>query len=500
MTTTLRMVSFALRGDYLTEQAREKMGDGEWKEALALLVETLEGMTYDQAIGILEGTHKMSGEGTTLYMEEETPEARAALQEHYKAAYGLGGHVKFDGWMYEPYRIVDNLGEEDAKMVLGMPEYRDVNRGGRGTQSLREEWLYETDLVHMKSCYPMVYPARALELRAMFYADSRETEQARMLVNSEGKHVVVLFRRASDTNVPFWRAKDSKDMQAAFSQLEPYLSVTGYAQYAGELHPSQRSREVSMSVTELSEEDKAHLRARQEVEEAEQLARELKHQLDAAALSVRIREFANNDTELGWYDYKWKDPETGNVIKLHAPKRALYCYALSRTGASYRMPAYNAISPDSFKTGDDDPYHTDVWLGCELALDRETYESSSPEYRAVLDMMFQVQRELLNFEVQVLARGPEVTGTVVYADSENIDKDCVLVVSHAGVEYELQAMKAGAVVTEAGGKLAHLVTVCREMDKPIIRMDGAREKLQPGQRVTVNPAEGKVEIHPAMRR
>jgi phosphohistidine swiveling domain-containing protein len=500
MTTTSRMVSFSLRGDYLTEQAREKMGDGEWKEALALLVETLVGMTYDQAIGILEGTHKMSGEGTTLFMEEETREARAVLQEHYKAAYGLGGHVKFEGWMYEPYRIVDNLGEEDAKMVLGMPEYQDVNCWGRGTQSLREEWLYETDLVHMKSCYPLVYPARALELRGMFYADSRETELARMLVNSEGKHVIVLFRRASDTNVPFWRAKDSTDMQVAFSQLEPYLSVTGYSQYAGELHPSLRPRDMETSVAELTAEEKADLRARQEVEMAEQVARELKHQQEAIALSIRVREFANKDAEFGWYDYQWKDPETGKLLKLRAPKRALYCYALSRTNAAYRMPAYEAISPDSFKTGDDDRYHTDVWLGCGLALDRETYVSSSPEYRAVLDMMFQVQRELLNFEVQVLARGPEVTGTVVYADSETIDKTCVLVVPHAGVEFELQAMKAGAVITEAGGKLAHLVTVCREMDKPIIRMDGARDKLRPGQSVTVNPAEGKVEIYAGTRR
>jgi phosphohistidine swiveling domain-containing protein len=493
---TMRYASFVIRGDYLTSQAREHMGTGDWKAALALLVDSLDGMSYDQAIGILEGRHKLTGEGATLYMEEEPPEATAAVQEQYKALYGMGGYVKHEGWMYEPYLVIDNLGKEDASMVMGLPEYANANPWA---SSVREEWLYDTDLVHMKSCFPKVYPPRALELRAMFYAKSRETEFARLLVNAQGKDVLVLFRRAPDTEMPFWRAKDCKDPQQAFRQLEAYLSVTGHAEYAGEAHPSTKVREVYVP-KEPTQEEQRETAARLEQEMAQQREREARHLQEAAELTARIREFADNDSEFGWYDFQWKDPDTGKRLALRAPKRALYCYALSRTDASYRMPTYQPFAPDSFKTAEDDRYHTDVWLGCGLALDAKTYVHSSPEYRAVLDMMFAVQRELLHFEVQVLARGPEVTGTVVYADSEHIDKDCILVVPHAGVEFELQAMKAGAVVTEAGGKLAHLVTVCREMAKPILRMDGARQTLRPGQLVTVQPGNGKVEIHLGARR
>jgi phosphohistidine swiveling domain-containing protein len=110
--------------------------------------------------------------------------------------------------------------------------------------------------------------------------------------------------------------------------------------------------------------------------------------------------------------------------------------------------------------------------------------------------MFQVQKDLLDFEVQVLARGAELTGTVVHAGSDKIDRSCILVVPHAGVEFELQAMAAGAVICEAGGRLAHLVTVCREQDKPILRMEGACAKFRPGQSVTVHPDTGRITVHP----
>lgn len=390
---TMRYASFVIRGDYLTAQAREHMGGGDWKAALALLVDTLQGMTYDQAIDILEGRQKMTGEGATLYMEAEDPEATAELQEQYMAKYGMGGYVKHEGWMYEPYLVIDNLGIADTAIITELPEYMGPNPWG-ATSRVREDWLYETDLVHMKSCFPKIYPPRALELRAMFYAKSRETEFARMLVNTEGKHVLVLFRRAPDTEMPFWRAKDCRDPQQAFSQVEAYLTVTGHAQYAGEAHPSTKVREVAVRKEPTSEE-KRDLQAKLDQELTEQREREARHQQEAVELTARVRAFADGDSEFGWYEFDWKDPETGKRLALRAPKRALYCYALARTDARHQMPEYLPFAPDSFKTAEDDRYHTDVWLGCGLALDATTYVHSSPEYRAVLDMMFAVQRELL---------------------------------------------------------------------------------------------------------
>jgi phosphohistidine swiveling domain-containing protein len=230
---------------------------------------------------------------------------------------------------------------------------------------------------------------------------------------------------------------------------------------------------------------------------AQENARQFKVQCES--LRESISEFANSDTEYGWHTFIWKDKEKiGPHEVLRAPKRALICYALSTTDSRHLMPAYTAFSPEGLKLARDNPYHTDVWLGCGFNIDDKAYDRNNPKYHAVVDMMFEMQKKLLNFEAQVLARGPEVTGTVVYHDSADITADSVLVVPHAGEEFHVQAMRAGAVICEVGGRLAHLVTVCRELDKPIIRMEGALRKFKLGQTVTVIPAQGKVEVH--MRR
>lgn len=494
MTTTMRYATFVVRGAHLTAQSRELMGTGDWKNALELLTDALEGMTYEQAIGVIEGQYKLTGEGSTIMMEPEDAEVAKALQEQYKDEYEMGQYVKRGNWFYEPYLVIDNVGENDVAKILLMPEYKDT-----GTQmftaSQRHNWLFVTEVVHRKTCWAN-FSRQVLLMRAMHYAKSPESDFAELLTNANGKDVLVLFHRVPSAETPFWRTKDAKDPQCSFSYLENYIPAGGHAQRYGEQHPSMREQPVAPTPVEPTAAEREEARQELAAELEAQQVREEAKLAEAQALTERIRAFADADTEYGWQNYSWLDKESGKRLQLRAPRRALLCYALSRTAASHQMPVYKAFSPDSFKTADDDQYHTDVWLGCGLSLDSKTYVHSSPEYRAVLDMMFEVQREMLNFEVQVLARGPSVFGTVVYADHPNIDKTCILVVPHAGVEFELQAMKAGAVITEAGGRLAHLVTVCREMDKPILRMDDACKKLRSGQQVSVNPAEGKIQIHP----
>jgi len=494
----VQYATFILRGEHLTAQAREHMGAGDWKAGIELLTDALEGMTYEQAIGVIEGQYKLTGQGSTIMMEPDDPAVAALLQEQYKAEYGMGQYVKRDNWFYEPYLVIDNLGEHDVEPVAALPEYQDS--GPRMQEiSQRGRWMYSTEMVHHKSCWSN-FPRSLLCLRAMHYAQSPTTDFAEVLTNEKGRDVVVLFQRVPAAETPFWRTKDNTSAQRSFSCLEEYLPSGGHAQRYGEVHPSKVERTTVVAApAQPSAQERDEAREKVEKEQAEERERAAKMVAEVVELTAKIRAYADADTEYGWHDFRWTDKETGKRLVLRAPKRALLCYALSRTSASHRCPEYTAISPESFKTYEDDPYHTDVWLGCGLALDPKTYVHSSPEYRAVLDMMFEVQRDMLNFEVQVLAKGPEIAGTVVYPDHVGIDKTCILVVPHAGVEYEVQALAAGAVVTQAGGRLAHLVTVCREMGKPILRMDDALEKLRPGQYVTVLPAEGKIHILPGRR-
>jgi len=489
MVAVMKMASFGVSGAYLTEHSRNLMEQGDWKDGLKLLVDTLGGMTYEQAISVLEGDAKIVGAGDELRMIPESPEQKQALQERYRSVSSMGGFVKRNGRMYEAYLVIDNLGDADSVKLDGLSEYSRVAQRA-------DEWFYSNETVHRKSCLAWLYPPKALELRAMYYAHRPDQDFAAMVKNSAGRDVVVLFQETRSGVTPFWREKESLSIQAAFDQVQYYLSTGGYSQRFGYRHPSEQpfSDRPTFSPAQFADEDAPPALSFEEEAKVRKAAVEAFTQ-ECLDIRRQVTQFADSDSEYGWYTYKWQPKELGMApMTLRAPHRALICYALSTTPAWELMPEYKAFSHDHMKTDEDNPYHTDVWLGCGLEINSEAYNPMNAAFRAVVDMMFEIQKQMLNFEVQVLARGPEVSGTVVFYDSPVITKDNILVVPHAGVEYELQTLKAGAVICQIGGKLAHLVTVCREEGKPVIRMDDAMAKLKKGQRITVSPAEGKVHI------
>jgi phosphohistidine swiveling domain-containing protein len=487
--TTVTLAQFVVTGECLTERARELMSEGEWKKALALLRDSL-GMSYEQAIGVLEGQYRLEGRNDDVRMVAEEASVTCALQERYAVDFGFGGFVKRNGRMYQAYRVLDNLGFEDSNIVRAMREAQS------GSLS-RPDWLYETETVHTKACSPKLFALYLLEVRAMFYAARPETDFASLVKNAEGTWLLALFEEATTGIAPFWREKENTDSQAAYDQVAQYLPVSGYAQHFGEVHPKDIPRTYRVSLPVQSPADLAEQTQALLAEAKQQADREVTHKAECDKARLAVCNFADQDAEFGWYSFVWKSEQPGMPrLTLRAPKRALICYALSTTSAFNLKPEYTAFSPQGLKLYDDNPYHTDVWLGCGFDIDDRTYDRDNPQYLAVIDLMFAMQMELLNFEVQVLARGKPITGTVVYHDSAVIDADSILVLPHAGVEYEVEALKAGAVICEVGGKLAHLVTVCRELGKPIIRMDNALSKLRRGQRVTLSPEDGKIEIHP----
>lgn len=489
---TVTTARFIVTGVGLTAQSRDLMCDGDWKKALALLTGSLEGVSYEQAISILEGKFRLEGEDGEVRLFPETPETTRALQERYQDEYGMGGFVKRGNRMYQAYCVIDNLGPDDTRDLRLM---REQHRLGQGHCP---DWADRIQTVHAKACFYPLFPHNTLEIRGMFYARRPETDFAKMVKNGLGKWVVVLFEETTEGITPFWREKENVDAQAAYNQVAEYLPVFGFAQRFGATHPDAAPKGIATVVPPplaiLLDEGELALNLEAGVRDG--IARDAAFNAECISLRDRICTFADNDLEYGWFTYVWHSSTPGiGSITLKAPHRALICYALSKTCATHLMPKYALFSPEGMKMPEDNPYHTEVWLGCGLEIDMDTYNHHNPQFLAFTDMMFDIQKQILDFEVQVLARGARMTGTVVYHDSDVIDKGSILVIPHAGVDFELQALKAGAVICEVGGKLAHLVTVCRERATPILRMDNALSKLKQGQRVTVIPQEGKVEIH-----
>ena len=114
MTATAARDHFRLSGEFLTEHVRARVLEGAWRRALRLLVDDLPGMTYEQAISILAGTHQLIGDsdvGLDLVPETERPERTRYLETvswQWRFVYHAPGDQH-----WQPYAIVDNWGPHD---------------------------------------------------------------------------------------------------------------------------------------------------------------------------------------------------------------------------------------------------------------------------------------------------------------------------------------------------------------------------------------------------
>lgn len=181
------------------------------------------------------------------------------------------------------------------------------------------------------------------------------------------------------------------------------------------------------------------------------------------------------------------------VVVGKAPKAALVNYALGGTTLSHLSPPWRMVSPQGLKTGSDNPYHTDAYLG---ALDLEgnpfpwSYTEGFPYESEFQSALFHtkglIQKKFGKFECTVLSEGPHrVTGVV------GVD---ILVLPDLNPDRLESILKAKALVTQEGGRGAHLVLVSLERNVPVVRVPQALERFRPGMVVTVDTEKGVITI------
>jgi phosphohistidine swiveling domain-containing protein len=477
------MAQFCVTGEFLTERARQIVLDDDWTFASRFLVDSLDGITEEQAMSVLKGTHRLAGASDITYVEEDE-EGRSAVKTLYGTAFDFRGTVLHNGKRYQPYAAVDSFGIHDALMPRGRMESGAVAR----------EWGIRDQ--HFPD---LVWTSQQIgrpegEHRAMHYADNQQRDFAVQLKRSDGSYVFVLFEPAYDSFPPWLPC--FKTAQEAYTAAESTTPVDGHRHRYPQV-PKPANEEEALKRDEaadalLSNVDAEELRMRMELE----AQREATFQEEVRSIRQRVREYADRDSEFGWRDFRYSDPETGESCQLRAPGRAMVAFALSRTNAMHLRPAYAAISPPNMKLLYDNPLHTDAWLGCGFDLGSLVYDKRDIRVKAFQAMAYDIQKNLLGYKVHVLTSGgvKEFTGHVVSADATNITEKDVLVVPSAGVEYDLAAAKAGAIICEVGGPLAHLVIVSRERGRPIVRMEGAMKMYQPGMCVKLDLDKGEVRV------
>lgn len=218
-----------------------------------------------------------------------------------------------------------------------------------------------------------------------------------------------------------------------------------------------------------------------------------------ATLGAKVIALAEAEGPQGWLTFEEWDKEASRVVRMRVPRQAFLCAALRRAGAVHLAPTYEAVCPSGLKFQGDDAWHTDAWLGAGFVLS-QAYDESMPEQRLFMRKLYALQREYLQFDFDVLARGPrtEYAGTVVH-DPANADIENILVLDSAAPEYAPAAMSSLAVIVETGSKLAHMTVVSRESRVPVIRVENARKLFLEGGTVTINFDTGKLDYQSASR-
>ena len=106
---------FVIEGAALTEIARALVVEGAWDRAVTFLKEGLDGLTYEHAISILDGTKRLTGTNT-LGLEDDPDAAKYLETVHWQYA-GLyrNGHHDF---VWRPYAKVTSWGGADARWAM----------------------------------------------------------------------------------------------------------------------------------------------------------------------------------------------------------------------------------------------------------------------------------------------------------------------------------------------------------------------------------------------
>ena len=509
MTTTIeesttRVVHFTVEGEFLTQQARAFVEEGNWRKGYSFLMDSLIGIEAQMVLNILQGKSKLIGVNQVKLVDDDE-EAQAEIQDWLD--FQFGDLFVYEGQVYRPYAYVGAFSNADMTFAQNALEGKEL-----GLRSNRL-WMqaYRT-LGESVDEQPTTNQWKGYQLRPAFYAKNLRSDICVMARHpKEGLKPVLCEQVVVD--IPLWYKVQDKPLQAisnafkykhlldAFSQALEHQQLAaddfddGFDdyQFGSEVSTRQEAQKSQESQEELQRRQSC-LKAEQQEQEEQDRQAAAKFESTLNILREQITFFADHDETFGWYESSQYDEEAGRQVSIRVPHRAFICAALRRAHAWHLMPEYFPRCPQGLKMYGDDRYHSDAWVGAGFSPDT-AYDSNLPEQELFMRELYRLQRKFLSFEFDVLARGEEthVNGVVIH-DPALAAKDKVLVVATAAPEYADAARKCAAVIVETGSKLAHLAIVSREEGIPVLRIEGAVSKFIKGRRLYVDLTEGKLKM------
>ena len=205
-------VTFKVEGAGFTRIVRDLVRDGRWRHALTTVTDGLHGISMEQAISILDGTHKLIGDSHVgMDLVEEDKDDEDVIEYLKQIEYMYGGYWSPSGsdTAWKPYAYVTDYGIHDL----------------HGPRNFRgEDVSYRRDIANdgfATSTYqiPEWKSGSAQYRRAMTYADDPFTDRAYMLEYEPHttKKCPVLFRQ-TEGDLPLW-VKPKRTAQEAVDSM-----------------------------------------------------------------------------------------------------------------------------------------------------------------------------------------------------------------------------------------------------------------------------------------
>jgi hypothetical protein len=314
-------------------------------------------------------------------------------------------------------------------------------------------------------------------------------------VSTEPKEALAEFLRFRPTSLnllgPTKKGVSANSWEFYVEALKAGVILYGTAIEFPRLSPKDNER-----IAELIEMQRAYVMDEYDQDNCEVLDHRFAQ--DTSTLLYRARILDQAETMGGFITFPVKHPfklmtNEAECMEVTVPAAPFLLWAQTRfekRAIQGALPDWKLICPSGLKMLGDSRMHTDWWIGAGLS-PRWAYDNDHPVNKAAWHFAWKMSaKEGRN--CIVLAGTGKTTGVVVApAPNTAVPAGSIVVVPHAGVEYELALLSAckegtGVVIAEVGGQLAHLSIVSRELGLRLVIMDNALNQFGEGDVVTVS--------------
>jgi phosphohistidine swiveling domain-containing protein len=463
---------FIIEGQYITSLCRDLIQEKNYEKAVKIL-DCLEGITDENKLSILNGKLKLVGKNTVTIEEDNKAKTyHTWFNQHFKEILKFGNkfyraYAKVGYWcsedLYNPEVVYS---KESFEFVDQFDSYADIHNH------------YFKTYKHHPHC------------RSLHYANDPSTDLALTISSLDENYDISLFLNTVVLFEPI--TSDMPDLFVKLISENPFevLSYSTKIESRGaQEYYSHLPNTTQISFEHIPGDDHTEQEVFEKIENMRQ----------------QIIEKTNNDKEYGW---KILTDENGHTLKV--PHLAFLHYCLHpfiymedsidvKQKLKTTLPPYQAISKSGLKQSNDNPLHTDVWLGAGLDLS-ESYKHDSWEYQLLLQSQSDYQKDYMGYDFHLMSRGnqKQFIGTTcnIHNYQDIPEEERILVLPHLGIEFEQIALQCRCLITEQGGPMAHLVIVNKELNRqcPIIRVDNACVKFLTQMKIHIDLMEGKINV------